>query len=125
MARIEEVIALESDLKEGQLHKITWEGRPILLFQRNGNIYAYIDVCTHIGGSLVMKGDNLICEWHSSFFEPTTGKATRGPAPLGSELIPLSIEAKDGKIYYVYPPGKPRGQWHIAKATQMKTHPSQ
>jgi nitrite reductase/ring-hydroxylating ferredoxin subunit len=87
------------------------------MFRKDENIYAYIDVCTHVGGSLYMKNNNLICEWHSSIFEPTTGKATRGPAPVGSELVPLSIEARDGKIYYVYPPGKPRGQWHVVKTT--------
>lgn len=118
MARFEQVIASESDVKEGQVHKFSWGGRPILLLRKDGNIYAYIDACTHVGGSLVLKGDNLVCEWHSSFFEPKSGRATRGPAPVGSELIPLTIEVREGKIYYVYPPGRPRGQWHIAEASQ-------
>jgi nitrite reductase/ring-hydroxylating ferredoxin subunit len=117
MARIEEVIASESDVKEGKLHKFSWEGRPILMFRHDGNIYAYIDVCTHVGGSLDLKNNQLICEWHSSIFDPTTGKYVRGVAPTGSELIPLSIESRNGKILYVYPPNRPRGQWHIVKAT--------
>ena len=113
MVRFEAEIAAESDVKEGQIHKLVWNQRPIILFKKESKIYAYLDVCTHVGGPLFLQGNKLLCQWHNSVFDAATGKAETDPAPMGSELIPLSIEVKNGKIYYVYPPEKPRGQWHI------------
>ncbi len=114
MSRFEAEIANEDDVKENEVHKIVWLGRPIILFKKEGRIHAYIDACPHVGGPLVMKEGSLICEWHDSRFDLSSGKTIKGPAPESSELIPVSIEVREGKIYYVYPPNRARGEWHIS-----------
>jgi nitrite reductase/ring-hydroxylating ferredoxin subunit len=116
---LEYELTATANVKEGQLYTIMWNERPILLFRRNGKIYAYLNACQHVGGPLMLKGDRIVCQWHGSTYEPFTGKKIGGPAPEGYELIPFPIVVKDGKIYYVYPPIKPRGEWHVAQETSV------
>lgn len=102
-------------LKEDDVVKIDVDGRQALLYKKGNRVFAYIDVCPHVGGSLRAVKGTFVCEWHGSKFDVETGKYLSGVAPKDSALIPFPIIIKDGKVYYKYPHDKPRGQWHIAE----------
>ena len=96
-----------NDVKEGETKEVDFEGRPAILFRLNGEIHAYINCCTHLGGPMKLKVKPntayLDCTWHDSHFDAITGHALREPAPLNSKLIKLPLKIKDGKVFYVYP----------------------
>ena len=97
----------ESDIKEAESKEIDFFGRPAILFKLDGEIHAYINCCTHVGGpmKLKVKPDTayLDCTWHDSHFDAKTGQCLREPAPMDSKLIRLPIQVKEGKVFYVYP----------------------
>jgi nitrite reductase/ring-hydroxylating ferredoxin subunit len=95
-------LANYDEIPENSIKRIDFEGRPAIIIKYKGRIFAYIDVCTHLGGPLYLDNDVLRCEWHDSTFDIITGKAKSGPAPSDSKLIRLPITIEDGKIYYVY-----------------------
>ena len=47
-------------------------GREVLVTLVNGKPRAYINVCQHHGGPLVLEGDRFTCEWHGSQFDART-----------------------------------------------------
>lgn len=96
-------LANDTDVKEGQTFEVGFAGRPAILIRKNGNVYAYINCCTHVGGPMKLDGDVLRCTWHNSDFEPKSGKTLTPPAPKDSSLIALPIKINEGKIFYVYP----------------------
>jgi nitrite reductase/ring-hydroxylating ferredoxin subunit len=102
-------------LKEDDVVKVDVDGRQALFYKKGNRVYAYIDVCPHVGGSLKALRGALLCEWHGSRFDVETGKYLSGVAPKDSALIPFPIVVKEGKVYYKYPHEKPRGEWHIAE----------
>jgi nitrite reductase/ring-hydroxylating ferredoxin subunit len=104
---METFLANESDVREGETKEIDFAGRPAILFRLDGEIHAYINCCTHLGGPMKLKVKQntayLDCTWHDSHFDAKTGQCLREPAPLDSRLIKLPIEVKEGKVFYVYP----------------------
>ena len=107
MLNMEIPLADESDIKEGEAKEIDFAGRPAIIFRLDGEVHAYINCCTHLGGpmKLKVKPDTayLDCTWHDSHFDAKTGQCFREPAPLDSKLIKLPIQVKEGKVFYVYP----------------------
>lgn len=100
---MEIVLANESEVLEGQQKDIDFAGRPAILIRKSGKVYAYINVCTHVGGPCKLEGDVLHCQWHGVKFDLDTGKALNPPAPKDSKLVKLPILIKEGKIFYKYP----------------------
>ena len=98
-------LANDEDIKEGEAKEIDFAGRPAILFRLDGEVHAYINCCTHVGGPMKLKAEKgyLDCTWHDSHFDAKTGQALREPAPLDSKLIKLPIQVKEGKVFYVYP----------------------
>ena len=65
-------------LKEDKLVEATVQGKKLAVVLHKGKVYAIYAVCTHMGGPLEkgsVKGDELICPWHSGAFNIMTGKA--------------------------------------------------
>jgi nitrite reductase/ring-hydroxylating ferredoxin subunit len=77
-------------------------GREVLITMLNGKPRAFINVCMHHGGPLVLEGDRFTCEWHGSQFDSRTGKALSGPVKLDARLIMLPTHVEDGTLVYVY-----------------------
>ena len=103
-------IALVEQLNDGQTAKFVFpiedgesEG---FVFYRNGNFYAYQNVCAHMALSLDMEDndfftvsdDHLICKTHGALYIPETGECVGGPCP-GKWLSRLNIEVRDQTIY--------------------------
>jgi nitrite reductase/ring-hydroxylating ferredoxin subunit len=77
-------------------------GREVLITMLNGKPRAFINVCLHHGGPLVLEGDRFTCEWHGSQFDARSGKALSGPVKLDARLIMLPTHVDDGNLVYVY-----------------------
>jgi nitrite reductase/ring-hydroxylating ferredoxin subunit len=63
--------------------------RDVLVMLLNGKPGAYLNVCMHHGGPLSLEGDTFACDWHSSRFVRTTGRALSGPVRPDARLIML------------------------------------
>lgn len=92
------IIAKASELKEGAQKTFEYRGKPAILFRYKGELRCYVNVCTHAGGPTDLAGDELVCEWHGSHFNPLTGEVTRPPAPTGSSLTAIRVRLEGENI---------------------------
>jgi nitrite reductase/ring-hydroxylating ferredoxin subunit len=77
-------------------------GREVLVTMLGGKPRAYLNVCMHHGGPLVLEGNTFNCEWHGSTFEARSGRALGGPVRPDARLIMLPTRVEDGILTYVY-----------------------
>jgi len=77
-------------------------GREVLVTMVNGHPRAYINVCQHHGGPLVLEGDRFTCTWHGSQYDVRTGHALSGPVRPDARLIMLPTRVEEGTLVYVY-----------------------
>jgi nitrite reductase/ring-hydroxylating ferredoxin subunit len=77
-------------------------GREVLVTMVNGKPRAYINVCQHHGGPLVLQGDLFTCEWHGSQYDARTGQAISGPVRPDARLIMLPTRVEEGMLVYSY-----------------------
>ena len=49
---MEAFLANDGDIKEGESKEVDFAGRPAILFRLEGEINAYINCCTHLGGPM-------------------------------------------------------------------------
>ena len=77
-----------------------------LLVNYNGDLFAYLNRCPHIGISLdwvdnqffTLDGRYLMCANHGAVFEPPTGECVWGPC-VGAGLQKLEVEIEGEKIF--------------------------
>ncbi len=72
-----------SELEEDKMKRVNANGKILMLVKIGGKIYCNDDACTHVGGPLSqgkLDGKEVICPWHASRFDVTTGKCKGGPA---------------------------------------------
>ncbi len=65
----------------------------------DGTLYAFDDLCTHEQCPLsagLLTGTTLMCQFHGSQFDITSGAVLRGPA--SDALATYDVQEKDGKI---------------------------
>jgi nitrite reductase/ring-hydroxylating ferredoxin subunit len=94
----------DAQVHEGQAHEVDFLGRPVLVTRTDGQLRAYMNVCTHLGGPLQLAADgtHFQCQWHHACFDSRSGKATCPPARADSRLIRLPIKVEAGQVTYVY-----------------------
>lgn len=71
-------------------------GRPVAIFNLDGNLYAIQADCTHRGGPLCEGGrwgEIVTCPWHGSEFNIRTGEVLTGPAEEPIQTYKVSVEA--------------------------------
>ena len=81
-----------------------WPFRGIVVHWQ-GSIYAYANVCAHLGHPLNLDADKfftpeqnlLLCASHGAVFEPATGKCVGGPC-VGASLRTLKCRIEGGEI---------------------------
>jgi nitrite reductase/ring-hydroxylating ferredoxin subunit len=74
------------------------DGRPIVLANVNGTIYAFDGLCTHAGGPLgegLLIGDMVECPFHGGQFDVRTGAAVALPAFEGVPVYEVRIDGND------------------------------
>ncbi|KAI0073872.1 hypothetical protein K474DRAFT_1666080 [Panus rudis PR-1116 ss-1] len=102
MASLKTIAVLnESELKDGQLKQVDFEGEGKVLLSRIGNdIHATSAFCTHYGAPLekgVLTADGrVVCPWHGACFNVCTGDIEDAPAP--SALHKFKAQIENGKI---------------------------
>ena len=92
-------IAPADQLPNGERLFVEVDGRPIVIFNIAGNLYAIGDVCTHDEGPLgdgEIEGCDIICPRHGARFDIRTGKTMGLPAVVDIPAYPLRV--RDGMI---------------------------
>ena len=77
-----DVASLE-DLREGEMVKVDFDGRPIVLLQHEDGIHAFEGTCPHYGCGLwegTLEDHTLTCPCHGSQFDVRDGTLIHGPA---------------------------------------------
>lgn len=81
----------------------------VLITQRDGAFYAYMNICPHLGTALEyqenqfldMDKEYIICSTHGALFKVEDGTCVFGPCQ-GDHLTPVAISVhSDGGIYLV------------------------
>jgi 3-phenylpropionate/trans-cinnamate dioxygenase ferredoxin component len=93
-------IAMEAELPINERLFIEIDGKPVVIINLAGKLFAVGDVCTHDNGPVgdgELDGYELICPRHGARFDIRSGKATRAPAFTDIPSFPIKVE--DGKIY--------------------------
>lgn len=88
-----------SELPEGKMKQVSVKGKVLMLVNLDGKFYACDNACTHVGGPLSqgkLDGKEVICPWHASRFDVTTGKCKGGPAV--KDINSYKVREKDGFV---------------------------
>jgi nitrite reductase/ring-hydroxylating ferredoxin subunit/uncharacterized membrane protein len=87
------------DLPPREAKKIDFEGKPVLVYRRYGEVYAIGDTCSHAGGPLhegKFSGSCVTCPWHDSVFDMKGGHIVHGPAT--QKQPSFNARVRDGKV---------------------------
>jgi len=101
MADFQRVAELSDIAEAGDLMYVEVDGEPVCLANANGDICAFTDICTHIGGPLSegeLDDDIITCPLHGAVFDVTTGQVSRLPAPKGVSSYNIRIEGGDIEV---------------------------
>ncbi len=83
MTHNEVAVAATDEFQDGKMKQLSVNGTDILLARVNGNYHAVGAYCTHYGAPLVdgvLNGERLVCPWHHTCFNVTTGDLQEPPA---------------------------------------------
>jgi nitrite reductase/ring-hydroxylating ferredoxin subunit len=72
----------------------TVDGTEILLYRRDGRLYALANRCVHEGGPLnegTFDGRCVVCPWHGSTFRLTDGVVERAPASAPQPVLDARV----------------------------------
>jgi nitrite reductase/ring-hydroxylating ferredoxin subunit len=84
-----ELLLLRSEVPDGSMKAAMLDGEEIVVANIGGRCFAFGGICTHEQAPLsegMLDGQRVICPWHSSEFDVTTGAVIDGPA---DEPIPV------------------------------------
>ena len=86
------------DLKPGHATSFQFGGSNGIAYNDAGTIKAYVNRCTHMGGTVDLKGPILRCRQHFAEFDPRTGMRVSGQAPEGTGLTPIKLEVEGDQV---------------------------
>jgi nitrite reductase/ring-hydroxylating ferredoxin subunit len=84
----------DSSLEDGVPAGVEVEGRAVLLYRSNGDLYALDNTCSHAGGVLSrgrFDGCTVTCPLHEARFDLRDGRILRGPAHTPQPVLPTRI----------------------------------
>jgi 3-phenylpropionate/trans-cinnamate dioxygenase ferredoxin component len=88
------------EVAEGDAADFEVAGAQVAIARIDGKLYAFADICTHMGCTLVPGGDiegtEITCGCHGSTFSIETGAVVNGPATQPIEVYPA--HEADGEI---------------------------
>ena len=103
------VLAPTSDIPPGSRKLFTVKGRPIAVFNLDGEFFGMLNRCPHQGGSLcegavtglilsskpgeysyARKGEIVRCPWHGWEFDIRTGQSYCAPERIRTKAYPVS-----------------------------------
>jgi naphthalene 1,2-dioxygenase system ferredoxin subunit len=86
--------ASRAELPPGEVLGVELAGRPIALYDVDGNVFATDNICTHAYARLSdgwLDGDLIECPLHAARFEVRTGKVLDPPATEDLKTYPVRI----------------------------------
>jgi len=92
-------VVSEKELPEDKLYKASADGVDILLVKKGGRIFAIGEKCAHLSGPLSegkLRGDSVVCPWHSSRFSLVDGSVINGPAVFSQPCF--EVRVRGGQI---------------------------
>lgn len=104
----------DAELPEDQPTRVEVNGVKVLLVRRNGRISALGELCSHLGGPLAdgkLEGNCVICPWHYSKFDLSSGEVVDGPATFPQPCFETRV--RDGQIE-VRTPKIPQNEDHVS-----------
>jgi 3-phenylpropionate/trans-cinnamate dioxygenase ferredoxin component len=87
-------IASVEELKNGGRLFIEIDGKPVMIINLNGELYAIADVCSHDDGPVgegALEGYEIICPRHGARFDIRTGKVLALPAFVDIPAYPVRV----------------------------------
>lgn len=96
--RFTDVASLE-ELREGEMVKVDYDGRPIVLLQHDDGIHAFEGTCPHYGCGLWegrLEGHTLTCQCHGSQFDVRDGTLLHGPAT--APVPSYDVRRRSGRV---------------------------
>jgi len=85
-------IGKAAEVEEGDAAAFDVEGTQVAVARVEGALYAFGDICTHQGCTLMQGGEldgtELTCGCHGSMFSIKTGEVLDGPATQPIEVYP-------------------------------------
>ncbi len=94
-------VARLSDVPENRLVGVTVDGASIVLINRDGNIYALEDRCSHeefpLSAGDLTSGE-ITCALHGARFDIETGKPRALPAVLPVTTYEVRVEGEDVQV---------------------------
>jgi NADPH-dependent 2,4-dienoyl-CoA reductase/sulfur reductase-like enzyme/nitrite reductase/ring-hydroxylating ferredoxin subunit len=103
----EEVIVSKNDeFAEGEMKQVSANGAEVLLARVGGKFHAVAAYCPHYGAPLVdgvLSGDRVVCPWHHSCFDITTGDLQEPPAI--DALPSYGVRVEDDQVIVSVPAG--------------------
>jgi 3-phenylpropionate/trans-cinnamate dioxygenase ferredoxin subunit len=91
-------VAKTSDIAEGDMISVDYDGEPILIANVKGEFLAIGDECTHAGGMLsqgFLEGDYVECPLHAAMFNLRTGIPDGPPAEEATPVYKVAIQGDD------------------------------
>jgi NADPH-dependent 2,4-dienoyl-CoA reductase/sulfur reductase-like enzyme/nitrite reductase/ring-hydroxylating ferredoxin subunit len=98
MTQREETVALEGELKDGEMKQVSVNGTDILLARVKGKYHALGANCTHYGAPLVegvLSDERIVCPWHHACFNATTGDLEEPPALDSLPCYEVRVEGEN------------------------------
>lgn len=92
-------VARLSDLAAGKGICVEAGGKKLAVFAVDGKCYAIDEFCTHRNAPLhegVCYGSQVMCPWHASRFDLTTGAHQNPPAKAGVKAY--AVQVVDGDV---------------------------
>ncbi len=92
---------LLSDFQSGQIKLVAVEGEPVAVYNIDGAYYATHNLCTHADGPLNegdLEGTRVVCPWHGSCFDVTSGDVLCGPAVEPVAIFEVILDGEIGRV---------------------------
>jgi nitrite reductase/ring-hydroxylating ferredoxin subunit len=90
-----------AEIKPGQIGLVEVDGEPVAVYNVAGTLYATHNVCTHAGAPLnegELDGTQVICPWHGSCFDVTSGAVTCDPAEEPLRTYHVTVQGEIGRV---------------------------
>ncbi len=101
----------ESELPERTPVRVEVEGKGVLLYKEDGEVFAIGAVCAHAGGPLeqgTFGGGCVQCPWHQSVYDLRTGGIVHGPTTHPQPRFETRVA--DGRIEVRLAPDREAGR---------------